>query len=99
VTLDPIPPQLSLALRGYQTGPGSHPLTKENLMAYVIKNTDTGKFVTKSGSEHSYSTDVRRVRIFDSRQQAVDYGLCANEIVEQLSDRLKPGMYPPLVST
>lgn len=39
-------------------------------MTYVIENVETGKLVARQGSQHSYTRDIRKVRVFKSREDA-----------------------------
>lgn len=47
-------------------------------MAYIIKRTDHqgGGYVTPAGSEHSYTKDIAKARIFQVRPEC-----CENEVV------------------
>lgn len=48
-------------------------------MGYVIKNTDTGKFVAPRGSAKSYTTAIKAQRF--RSQAAAENQACGNEVV------------------
>lgn len=47
---------------------------------FIIRNNDTGKFVTPPGSERSYTTVLQNARVFPTREQA-ERDKCGNETV------------------
>lgn len=54
---------------------------------YVIQK-DTGEFVTPPGSEHSYTRDLQKARIYPTRESA---DVCVeNERVVAVEDLLDP---------
>jgi hypothetical protein len=55
---------------------------------YLIKNINTGKFVTPSGSEKSYTFNICVAKVFHSIAEAQSYGLCGNEIIVSLESTL-----------
>lgn len=55
---------------------------------FVIRRIEDQKFVTPSGSEHSYTSDLTKAKTFPTRQAAEQYGLCGNERVVPVSDLL-----------
>lgn len=56
---------------------------------YVIKNTETEKYVAAPGSEHSYTTKLEKARIFSARADA-ERELCDdNEVVVALGSITK----------
>jgi hypothetical protein len=58
--------------------------------SWVIRNTETGRYVARSGSEHSYTKDPRRIRIFPSKA-AAEAELCVeNEIAIPCPAELHP---------
>lgn len=54
-------------------------------MSYVIKNIETGKFVTPSGSEHSYTDRLEKARKYLTRE-AAQVLTCSNERVLSLEE-------------
>lgn len=57
---------------------------------YVIQVSENGKwsggYVTPSGSEHSYTHNLAKARLFRSRQEAESYGLCGNEKIRHIEE-------------
>ena len=49
---------------------------------YVIRHSETGKYVAFPGSERTYTTKLDNMRIFDSRK-AAEASACSNERVEE----------------
>ena len=47
-------------------------------MRYVILRNEDGKMVSRPGSEHSYTSDPARARVFASRE-AAERECCGNE--------------------
>lgn len=47
---------------------------------YIIKNIETGKYVSRSGSEHSYTAKLQDARTFPTRE-AAQTECCGNERV------------------
>jgi hypothetical protein len=48
-------------------------------MTYLLKNTETGKYVAKPGSARSYTTKVENAQTFETREQAVKDSCVENE--------------------
>jgi hypothetical protein len=47
-------------------------------MPWIIRNVETNKYVSPSGSEKSYTTDPTKARRFDTKEQA-EADACSNE--------------------
>jgi len=54
---------------------------------YVLKRIEDGKFVSKPGSKWSYTFDLKKARIFSSKENA-ERDKCGNEIVVSVHDIL-----------
>lgn len=55
-------------------------------MLFAIKNTETGKYVAKPGSEHSYTNIFRQIRFFETKIAAEKFGICRdNEVIQQIA--------------
>ena len=54
---------------------------------YVIINNNSGKYVTPSGSEKSYTSALQNARLFSSYDEA-KRNCCGNERVESLASIL-----------
>lgn len=52
-------------------------------MAYVIQNVDTGKYVSRPGSNHSYTKYLQEARVFPT-QGSAHRDACGNERVLSL---------------
>ena len=52
-------------------------------MLYVIKNLDNGKYVARTGLNHSYTTKLSEIQLF-SNNEAARRERCGNEVVEEL---------------
>jgi hypothetical protein len=52
-------------------------------MLYVIKNLDTGRYVSRRGLSQSYTVKFEEVRLFTNRA-AAQAECCGNEVVEEL---------------
>lgn len=51
-------------------------------MIFVIRSTDTGKYVSQQGEKRSYTRDIRRARVYPTEKAAKD-DLCRdNEAIE-----------------
>jgi hypothetical protein len=48
-------------------------------MPYVIQNVETGKYVSPLGSARSYTSKLKNARRFDTKEQAIQSGVCLNE--------------------
>jgi hypothetical protein len=48
-------------------------------MRYVIKNQETGKYVAKPGSKHSYTETLENARVYPDAESAFA-NKCGNEI-------------------
>lgn len=59
-------------------------------MGYVLRRTD-GKFVTPSGSEHSYTSDLMKARIYPTRDAADTDRCVENESVVPVESLLQRG--------
>lgn len=57
-------------------------------MSYVIKNIDTGKYVSAPGRKKSYTTKLEYARIFPTRE-AADGDKCGNETVIDVDDLIR----------
>ena len=58
---------------------------------FVIKNTDTGKYVSRPGSERSYTTKLELARVYQT-PSAADADRCTgNERVVSVASQLKGG--------
>lgn len=55
---------------------------------YVIKRED-GKYVSRPGSEHSYTPFLQRARTFSTRASALE-SACGNEYVSSVNDEMFP---------
>lgn len=58
------------------------------ITGYVIKNTDTNKYVTPPGSNKSYTRFLQFARIFGSYERAKSE-CCGNEIVIPIDHELQ----------
>lgn len=56
---------------------------------YVIKRDNDGKYVSRPGSEHSYTPFLQRARTFQSRASALE-SACENECVQSVADEMFP---------
>ena len=54
---------------------------------YIIRNNDTGKYVARPGSEHSYTAKLEHARTFPTRAIA-QTDACGNESVLAVSQVL-----------
>lgn len=54
-------------------------------MSYVLKNMDTGKWVTLAGLAHSYTSKLQHARKFESRDEA-NRNRCGNEHIQTLEE-------------
>ena len=57
-------------------------------MRYVIIR-DDGKYVTRPGSEHSYTRDIREALIVEAPDRSYVAMCCENERVVPLDDELR----------
>jgi len=55
---------------------------------YVIRRTSDGKFVAIPGSKNSYTTSIRKARVFTTRESAENSRCVENEYVENLENLL-----------
>ena len=55
---------------------------------YVIRRNEDGAYVTKPGSEHSYTRKLESARTFPSRQ-AAEWHACGNEQVMTVEELVK----------
>jgi len=58
---------------------------------FVIIRHEDEKFVAVSGSDHSYTSDLRKAQIFPTQKDANKYGVCGNESVRPVSSFLQGG--------
>ncbi len=56
---------------------------------YVIRNTDTGRFVAPPGSEFSYTKTLEAARTFPTRAAAEDEVCFDNEVIIPVVDLLR----------
>lgn len=47
---------------------------------YVIRRNEDGAYVTPPGSQHSYTKDLRKARLFNTREEA-ERDKCGNETI------------------
>ena len=59
-------------------------------MRYVIQHKTDSNFVSRPGSEKSYTFNVLNARTFTSREAAHAFGVCDNEHVVCVEDILSP---------
>jgi hypothetical protein len=60
-------------------------------MRYVLQRSSDGKFVTREGSEHSYSHKLQDARVFRSKLDAAVSACCENERIVPLNEVLAGG--------
>jgi len=53
---------------------------------FIIKRHEDGRYVAVSGSAHSYTKDIRKARIYRTRE-AAQADACGNESVLSLLDQ------------
>ena len=53
-------------------------------MHYVIRNTDTDKYVARSGLRHSYTARYDELRVYGSREAAEANRCLDNEVIEPI---------------
>ena len=53
-------------------------------MHYVIRNTDTGKYVARSGLKRSYTARYDELRVYSSREAAEADRCPGNEVIEPI---------------